>query len=455
MLKHKQIIKKEMSTQKNKLRYKPIYSNIGKTNQAVSSSTSSSTSRQGPLEMMQNTQFTTLENLQMSSPNLPPSPPILSAKEQIEQNWPPLIPGTPTIGRDGYFGEIYKRMIKGHNEATLTETDKGYFYTKAALKFYDEELKQISDTEQRNILIKELKSRNPPNIVEPTGSFFKNKNIIEQKRSMIQTMIDVYLKPRIRREVVPAFASDVEMRVAGKKPTCRVVIEAAMISFEKLLNNPRENFENGCIYGKEELNHFRNHIYELVLHNIDCIPDCIPDSFNLFKAPTVESQPTPIPPVESQEFPTRLKLTHQEKYIQTYQSKLEEKKRNYRINNKMKDTDDVPKSVMKKFKRDVYDEIYKLDPDAVKKSGRVNKKIELDPIIEEFLTQNYKITTTSSTQTTILHNHYKTWLASNYSTQTAKKMATFGKNVKLTKLDGMKIPKFSNGKKNGWRIVPK
>lgn len=371
-------------------------------------------------------------------------------KDYPNFKWAPMIPGQEKNFSDR-LNEVYRRLIKDQDETNMTEFVKSCFFNTAVLEIYNDDLKTINKMKQNNLLttqkLKQIRDMKITNVPEPIGLYFKNESAIEEHRDMIQEIVNNQMKPIIKKEVGTTFNQLIKERMDGKTQSCEVFMSAVFKSFEILLDNIKDNFENGYMYSDNDVKNFRTRLLELYILNMQYIPS-LPDLFGIpLKTNTTKTVGM-----------SKIKIAYQNECLSKYKTKLEEAIRIYKADNNMKDDDALDENVQNDIQVRVSDKFYEeLNEEksaALKGCGKV-KNFTPDPIIEEFITQNYVIKTTSSIYSSDLHDHYKEWITKNYPGQKVKPKTTFGKFVRKISLNGNQIRKFTDGKKQGWRLVRK
>lgn len=396
---------------------------------------------------------------------------------------PELIPGTEA---DFYvhFETIYKKLLKGHDEKRVQESIKSYLLNKAEIEIYDEELKLINEIEQNNAKL--IKAGISTGLQIPEGKYFKDKWQILENRNKNQRTIINNLKPRIKKGAISNLDQLIKTKLAGKSDTQIIFQDALSKSFETLLEKIEENFENGCFYCEDEITYFKTHLNDVANCNADYIPNfsklfvkkaAAPVRSNTNGSQLKKSNSTRQTSAFADQFPnplsktkkksdsksdtyklgdlTKIKLTCRDEYLPKFNLKLEESIRNYKTENTLSRNAILDERVQNKIKKQVlgkfYTELKGTNPEIFNEARHAKP----DPIVEEFITQNYVISEKSSTTSGELHEHYKQWMEANHPTDKLQQKTTFGKIIRITSLNGMQIKDRSNGKKQGWRLVRK
>ena len=132
----------------------------------------------------------------------------------------------------------------------------------------------------------------------------------------------------IRKEVVPKFVQLVKNKLSIRQTTYKLLTEAVLESISELLDDVKNNFNFGFSYDESEIEHFKTHLIDIMLLNIDLLPGVF----------SLHTEPELIKALFSQVL-VEIKKSYQDKYRPKYQEELKDIAKSFKDKNNMDERD--------------------------------------------------------------------------------------------------------------------
>ena len=422
-----------------------------------------------------------------------------TSKKYDEVDWPEIL-AKKKCELYEYFTSIWLRLTAEIHRKKFCETLRLYYICKVSKLIYDEELDYIRTEELK--FIEEVKSNSSPSKVYEkgpiTGYFFKEQNSIKEKRDYLLKQMAEILKPKIKKERIEVFVELIRQKLEKYKLediTHETVNMAAKAVLETMLEDPVRNFEYGVGYSQDEVQRLKDNIFEVLHHNACYIPALqillkdtdymtFSQSGNLAvnyletkerpasRYRVVKKRPLHIrqrydysDPVEAkkEEYIPKIRKFYQDEAIERYRDQIDILTEKFICQNELDEDVPLPLEIQEEIKSRALANVYQYydtyKKDAIKKQAKVVSKISPSTArVKEFIVSHYVINPTNTatgTHSCDLYESYKKWMADTQPTEPVISHICFGKVIANKDIMGVEVQRYSNGRKQGWKLVPK
>lgn len=401
--------------------------------------------------------------------------------------WPEIRKGKKTELRQ-YFDATHKNLIQDLNRK-IANTNMGKFYRiKTAIKILEHDLSFIRETEQKFIDTNDRTQF----LNSISDTFFKDKKSIKETLRSLNNTMDTMLLPKIKEDKIDGFQALILRKLKKYELhtiTLRTINEAVVKALEIMLENPSQYFEYGSIYNKYDLEYIRKRIRKDSLQFNACYISCITlingilsehkqkeelkqqqkennnfSSKNITFSQRKEDYSLKVK-TKKEDFIPKIKRSYQDDANKKLSYELESIIDKYKDDNDFPDEYEIQEDLMEKFKKEALEKTYEYYEKFKKIAFKENvilkeKKTKIDKQnrVKEFINLFYIDTPKdihAGTHTCDLHKCYEEWMTSTYPEENITSIVSFGRILANVEIMERKLERYSDGKKQGWRLCIK